>query len=158
MKIRKPDENDYLKISGLLQRAFNPGQHETKLVETLRKNKRDIKEWVCIHKNKAVAYIAFSNAYQDGTVCGLHLGPMAVSPEFQYQGTGSELMNFALRQKSIKDNNIFVLGKPDFYKKFGFEPCTKPACPFDKKNKNFLMKGSLDFADFKIGYEPEFYK
>lgn len=113
-------------------------------------------EWVAIHTNRIIAYIAFTNAYNGAAVCGRHLAPLAVKPEFQRQGVGSELLRFALRQKEIKENTIFVLGAAGFYQKFGFEPCVTPTCPFDENNAHFLSLRNTISSQFTVGYEPEF--
>ena len=156
MKIRKISPDMYAKVSAMLRQAFPGSHYEEQLVTNLRKNEKMLYEWGCIHTNKVVAYIAFSNAYNANEVCGLHLAPLAVKPEFQHQGIGSELLRFALRQNVIKESTLYVLGKPAFYKKFGFEPCATPICPFDKKNKNFLSIRNDVSARFTVGYEPEF--
>lgn len=118
--------------------------------------RKAVHEWVCIHLNKIIAYIAFSNAYNGSAVCGLHLAPLAVKPEFQKQGIGSELLRFALRQDVIKANTFFALGDPGFYQKFGFKPCAIPVCPFDKNNGHFLSIRNNTSSRFTVGYEPEF--
>jgi len=81
---------------------------------------------------------------------------MAVTPEFQRQGVGSELLRFALRQEPIKNRTLFVLGEPGYYKKFGFEPCNLPICPFDNDNAHFLSIRNETITRFIVGYEPEF--
>ncbi len=156
MKIRKLTPDLYAKSSALLQQAFPGSHYEERLIENLHRNKKTIHEWVCIHTNKVVAYIAFSNAYNGAEVCGLHLAPLAVKPEFQKRGIGSELLRFALRQAVIKENTLFVLGDPVFYKKFGFESCSIPVCPFDKNNAHFLSIRNAASAQFTVGYESEF--
>jgi putative acetyltransferase len=105
---------------------------------------------------KIIAYIAFSKAYNGSAVCGLHLAPLAVKPEFQKQGVGSELLRFALRQEVIKTSTLFVLGDPGFYQKFGFELCTQPECPFDDNNAHFLSMRNTTSQPFMVGYEREF--
>ena len=109
-----------------------------------------------IHAGKFIAYIAFTRAYRGSEVCGLHLAPMAVAPEFQRQGVGSELMRFALRQEAVKSQPLFVLGEPAYYKRFGFEQCIQPICPFDKGNEHFLCMRNEPAGEFIVGYEPEF--
>ena len=156
MKIRKVTPEIQPKASALLRQTFPESNYEVQLFEKLHKNERTIHEWVCIHINRVIAYIAFTNAYNGSKVCGLHLAPLAVKPEFQNQGIGSELLRFALRQDIIKANTIFVLGNPGFYKKFGFELCTMPLCPFDKNNAHFLSIRNTTSSTFKVGYEPEF--
>jgi putative acetyltransferase len=156
MKIRPVTEESRAKVYALLRHAFPGSDYESELVRQLHEHDRSIHEWVCIHTNKAIAYLAFSTAYHGHESCGLHLAPMAVSPEFQKQGIGSELLRFALRQEPIKGRPLFVLGEPDYYKKFGFEACRRPLCPYDKNNAHFLsMRNNAD-SDFTVGYEPEF--
>jgi len=156
MKIRKLTPDNYAKVSALLQQAFPGSDYEVHLVENMHKNGTAVHEWVCIHINTVIAYIAFSNAYNGPAVCGLHLAPLAVKPEFQKQGVGSELLRFALRQDVIRDRTIFVLGAPGFYPKFGFAPCPLPLCPFDKKNGHFLSLRNNLTNQFTVGYESEF--
>ena len=156
MKIQKLSIENRPKVYALLQNTFPKSTYETLLVQKLHESGRTMHEWVCIHTNKAIAYIAFTPAYNGTEICGLHLAPMAVAPDFQKQGVGSELLRFALRQESIKDQSLFVLGEPGYYKKFGFEPCTLPVCPFDIDNAHFLSIRNSVAASFIVGYEPEF--
>jgi putative acetyltransferase len=156
MKIQKVAKEHHAKVYALLRRAFPGSAYEAGLVQKFHENGRPVHEWVCIHTNKVIAYIAFSNAYHGNDICGLHLAPMAVAPEFQSQGTGSELLRFALRQEPIKNRPVFVLGELGYYKKFGFEPCVLPICPFDKNNSHFLSIRNDATARFIVGYEPEF--
>ncbi|GAM08603.1 putative N-acetyltransferase YjhQ [Geobacter sp. OR-1] len=156
MKIQKVTIETRPKAYALLQRAFPGSDYETVLVKKLHENSRPIHEWVCIHVGKVIAYIAFTNAYHGNEVCGLHLAPMAVAPDFQKQGVGSELLRFALRQEAIKNETLFVLGEPGYYKRFGFEPCSMPICPFDKDNAHFLSMRNTITTSFSVGYEPEF--
>jgi putative acetyltransferase len=156
MKIQKVTKENQAKAYALLRNAFPGSEYEAELVQKLHENGKQVHDWVCIHSNKAIAYIAFSNAYNGNALCGLHLAPMAVAPEFQKQGVGSELLNFALRQEPIKSQPLFVLGAPGYYKRFGFEPCTVPICPFDKNNAHFLSMRNETTTPFIVGYEPEF--
>jgi putative acetyltransferase len=156
MKIQKLTAENRPKVYALLQRAFPYSSEEVELVQKLHEHGRPLHEWVCLHTNKVIAYIAFSNAYQGSEVCGLHLAPMAVSPDFQGRGVGSELLRFALRQETIKSQPLFVLGEPGYYRRFGFEPCSQPVCPFDRNNAHFLSMRSSPAISFFVGYEPEF--
>ncbi len=157
MKIRKVTPELHVKSLALLRQAFPNSNYEVQLVEDFHKNETEIQEWVCIHVNKVIAYIAFSNAFNDkDEVCGLHLAPLAVKPEFQGQGVASELMRFTLRQKDIKASTLFVLGDVQFYKKFGFTACTNPLCPFDTNNAHFLSLRNPGSTKYTVGYESEF--
>lgn len=156
MKIQKVTEEHRPKVYALLASAFPYSSYETDLVQQLHAHGKPLHEWVCIQTSKVIAYLAFSNAYRGEELCGLHLAPMAVAPDFQGRGVGSELLRFALRQEEIKSQPLFVLGKPDYYRRFGFEPCSMPLCPFDKYNAHFLSLRYASDAKFIVGYEPEF--
>lgn len=156
MKIQKVTEEHRPKVYALLRRAFPDSAYEAELVRKFHESGTRIHEWVCIHAGKVIAYLAFSNAYHGSEVCGLHLAPMAVTPEFQKQGVGSELLRFALRQEPIKSRTLFVLGAPGYYARFGFEPCGMPVCPFDENNAHFLSIRNDSVTRFTVGYEPEF--
>lgn len=156
MKIQTVTPEHRPKVYALLQRAFPGSDFEAALVRKLHENGRALHEWVCIHTNKVIAYVAFSHAYHGNAICGLHLAPMAVAPDFQKQGVGTELLRFALRQEAIKSQSLFVLGEPGYYTRFGFEPCSMPVCPFDTNNAHFLSMRNTTTASFVVGYEPEF--
>jgi len=156
MKIQKVTQEHYAKVYALLRAAFPGSEYEAELVRKFHENGKPVHEWVCIRSGKAIAYIAFSHAYHGKDVCGLHLAPMAVAPEFQKQGVGSELLRFALRQEPITSQPLFVLGEPGYYKRFGFAPCDSPVCPFDKNNAHFLSLRNDTTDRFVVGYEPEF--
>ena len=158
MKIRKPDNEDLQrKAAAVLHRAFPNSTYEEKLITNLREAGDTIYEWVAIHRNLVIGYIAFTNAYNDDQIVGLHLAPLAIHPDYQRTGVGTELMQFVLRQKEIKDKTLFVLGKPGYYERFDFKHSHKPICPFTKNNKNFMIRGTLDESDFTVDYENEFY-
>ncbi len=156
MKIQKVTEEHRPKVYALLQRAFPGSSYEVTLVQRLHEHGKTLQEWVCIHTNKVIAYLAFSQAFHGKEPCGLHLAPMAVAPDFQRKGVGSELLRFALRQESIKQQTLFVLGEPGYYRRFGFEPCSQPVCPFDRDNAHFLCMRNAGTVGFTVGYEVEF--
>lgn len=156
MKIRKLTPENYAKVTALLRQSFSGSNYEVQLIENLHKNGKDLHEWVCIHVNKVIAYIAFSNAFDGEKVCGLHLALLSVAPQNQNQGVGSELLRFSLRQDAIKTSTIFVVGDPNYFKKFGFEYCTVPKCPFDQNNTHFLSIRNSTSHQYSVGYEPEF--
>jgi putative acetyltransferase len=156
MKIRDLTPQDYPMALALLRQTFSGSNYELRLFENLHKKGKHLHEWVCIHRNKVIAYIAYSNAFNGKEVCGLHLALLAVTTNMQNQGIGSELLRFSLRQKEIREKPLFVLGDPNFFMKFGFEKCTMAICPFDKKNEHFLSLRNNTPGTFTIGYEPEF--
>ena len=156
MKIRPLTPEWLVKAGSLIDHAFAPSRSELRLFDQLHANNRPLHEWVCIHRGSVIAVITFSRAFHGSEVCGLHLAPLAVQPQMQGQGIGSELLRFALRQEPIASQAIFVLGRPAFYQRFGFASCTAPLCPLTKNNKNFLSLRASGSEPFTLGYEPEF--
>jgi len=86
MKIRRLTKENQTKVYALLNQAFPGSKYEAELVKKFHENSKPVHEWVCIHASRVIAYVAFSNAYNGNDICGLHLAPMAVTPEFQKQG------------------------------------------------------------------------
>ena len=156
MKIQKLSVENRPKAYALLERAFTGSKTEVKVVKKLHDNGKLVHEWVCIHIGKVIAYIAFTNAYHGSEICGLHLAPLAVAPELQKQGVGSELLRFALRQNEIKSQTLYSLGAAGFFKRFDFEPCSAPSCSFAKNNANFLSLRNTHTTNFVVEYEAEF--
>ncbi|MEM9916010.1 MAG: N-acetyltransferase [Planctomycetota bacterium] len=62
-----------------------------------------------------------------GSVRGLvGLAPIAVHPDHQRRGIGSALVREAIRQgRANRVTALFVLGDPDFYGRFGFQPASQ---------------------------------
>lgn len=156
MKIRPLTPEWLVKAGALIDHAFSPSRFELRLFDNLHANNRPLHEWVCIHRGAVIGVVTFSRALHGKQLCGLHLAPLAVQPQMQGQGIGSELLRFALRQDVIASQALFVLGWPAFYQRFGFVPCTAPRCPFTKNNRNFLSLRHGGSEPFTVGYEPEF--
>ncbi|PHR28969.1 MAG: GNAT family N-acetyltransferase [Desulfotalea sp.] len=158
MKIRSVSPEIYPKVLGLLKQSFPRSNKEVVLIEKLHKKNTELDEWVCLHINKVIAYIAFTKAYNEKEVCGLHLGPVVVKPEFQNQGVGAELIRFALRQEKIKNSTIFTLGLAEYYKQFGFIPCLQQRSSFATKKTHLLCLHNELTESFTVGYEKAFGK
>lgn len=75
MKIRKPTPEHYPKAASLLDHAFAPSRYEVQLFDKLHEHNRTMHEWVCLVRDSVVAYIGFTNAYNEKKIVGLHLGP-----------------------------------------------------------------------------------
>lgn len=155
MKIRTVVADGRKRVYGLFRKGLPYLKRELFVLQQLHRNKREMHEWVCIHSNKDIAYIGFSNAYKDGEICGLHLLFLFVKPEFQGRGIGSELMQFALRQKVVKGQDLFTTGNSAFFSRFGFSHCHSPESPLSSRKKVFLSLQKNESPHYIIGYEPE---
>ena len=154
--MRSVTHSDIPGIDRLLDAAFSPSGYETALVRRLRENKRDIHEWVIEDSTGIVAYICYSRAYRDAEVIGLHLAPLAVRPDRQGMGLGTAMVSQSLATPPIANQTVFVLGSPDYYRRFGFSRVASPVCSFDTDNQHFLALRGKSGRDYVVGYEAEF--
>jgi putative acetyltransferase len=78
----------------------------------------------------------------DGKVTGAALGPMAVLPEYQRKGVGSDLVrrgNERLKEEGCPF--IIVLGHEDYYPRFGFKPASAHGvrCEWEAPDNVFML-------------------
>jgi putative acetyltransferase len=59
-------------------------------------------------------------------IVGMGLAPMAVLPEHQRHGIGSQLVTRGLEiLRARRCPFVVVVGHPEYYPRFGFEPCSR---------------------------------
>lgn len=83
-------------------------------------------------KGAVVGHVAFSpvTLSSNKSFRGYILAPLAVSPEWQKRGIGSQLVKDGIQQQlSMGVDIVFVYGDPKYYGRFGFS--TKAAEPFE---------------------------
>ncbi len=167
--IRPEDMHDIHGIRNLNQEAFEKGENEARLVELIRNSEHFIPALSLVavdEKDGIIGHILFSGISLVTNQCvipTIGLAPMAVKPEYQNSGIGSELVTEGLKKcKSLGYQHVFVLGHPNFYPKFGFQP-SKNFCvqaPFPVPEEVFmaieLEHGSLNGLEGKIEYPPAF--
>ena len=128
---------DVAGIHTVNREAFEGGG-EAHLVDQLRADCTVFISYVAKAEGIVVGHILLTPVLieqETGAVVeGLGLGPMAVKPEFQRMGIGSELVTAALNSiRTTAVPFVVVLGHPDFYPKFGFVPASRfgVRCAFD---------------------------
>jgi putative acetyltransferase len=132
--IRPERPCDIAAVREVNDRAF--GQpNEGRIVDLLRGACNGTLSLVALAEGQVAGHVLFTPATIEGPVIvrGLGLGPMAVLPEFQGKGVGKKLVETALT--SIRASNcpfIVVLGHPEFYTRFGFQPASdcRLTCPW----------------------------
>ena len=131
MILRQETPTDYHVVHELVQKAFASEIHsdhrEHLLVENLRKSEHFIPELsiVATIDNLVVGYILLSKikiVNPKQTFNSLALAPVAVLPEYQKNGIGRALINYAHEKaKQLNYSSIILLGHKDYYPKFGYK-------------------------------------
>ena len=123
--VRPETGADHEAIWHVHERAFAPSIAEAKLVDELRAA-GDLVPELCLvaeEGGEVVGHIAYSRARLDSGHEALALAPMAVLPERQRDGIGSALVRESLdRAADTEFPLVVVLGHPEYYPRFGFEP------------------------------------
>ena len=163
MKVRYENSQDQAAVWEVHAAAF-PSEAEANLVNTLR-SATDCISLVCEQASRIVGHILFSPVgiqdYPGLKIQGL--APMAVLPDQQNSGIGSELVKAGIRAcETAGAQAIVVLGHADFYPKFGFVPSIKYGIrsEYDVPDEVFmileLQPGSLDGVSGTIEYHEAF--
>lgn len=124
--IRPETPGDETSICEITRQAFasHPHSHQTEhfIIAALRKAKAMTLSLVAQIGDTVVGHIAFSPVeISDNTPGWFGLGPIAVSPEHQRKGIGSELVRAGLdRLKKLGARGCVLAGDPAFYGRFGF--------------------------------------
>ncbi len=161
IKIRKEERIDIEQVREIVRAAF-PSDAESKLVDALRSNGKAIVSLVAVQEKQVLGHILFSpvSTTPSGDSKGIGLAPVAVHPEFQSQGLGSQLIREGLRLcQELGYDYCVVLGGPKYYSRFGFQK----ASGFGLQNEygvddEFMV---IDFSERGlprglVKYTPEF--
>jgi putative acetyltransferase len=163
--IRRERPEDASAVRRVNEQAF--GQRaEADLVDALRQRDELLVSLVAIEDEQVVGHILFSpvTVQSDGASWGaMGLGPMAVLPEHQGKGIGSQLVEVGLEEcRKTGHEVVVVLGHPEFYPRFGFAP-SKPLgirwekdVPEEVFMVTELREGALAERGGVVKYLPEF--
>lgn len=157
MIIRPATPEDLPEVKRLLDAAFAPSLYESTLVELIMTRAEAHHAWVAQSDSQIVGFILYSLATKGAQPIGWHLAPLAVHPETQRQGVGSELIVSTLQSPPVKDQPVFVLGDPSYYGRFGFAPIKSPSCPYDPDHAHFRgLRWQEPTEPFTVGYSRAF--
>lgn len=116
LSIRFSKPSDRAGIIGLYPRAF-PNDELVSLVDGLLKLPEEVSSLVGIIDSKIVGHLAFTKVGENV----LLLGPLAIDPDCQRRGWGSQMVQEGLLLYTEKGvTKVYVLGDPNFYQRFGF--------------------------------------
>ena len=128
MNIRIARETDLDSILKVIESAFSDEENKVimNLVQELHQETTSpsIKSLVAEVDNQVIGYVSYSPIFlkSDSSISGYILAPLAVSPEHQKQGLGSNLIKSGIDMLT-KDGVgvLMVYGDPNYYGKFGFK-------------------------------------
>ncbi len=129
--IRETTVGDTEEILALYPQAF-PDEELRPLVSALLDRDQVVLSLAGFNKKSLVAHILFTicgTEEQDQT--GALLAPLGVLPSHQKQGLGSSLVKSGLEKMRAKGiGQVFVLGDPGYYRRFGFLPEQHVLAPY----------------------------
>ncbi len=167
MTITRPEEpGDIAAVHEINEKAFGQPT-EAHLVDSIRDACPDAVSLIAVRDERIVGHIFFTPvtiADDEQEITGMGLAPMAVLPDDQRQGIGSQLIEAGLQ--ILRQRNCpfaIVLGHPEYYPRFGFVPASQHGlmCPWENVPDEAFMVLVLDEAAMSgvsgvVQYRPEF--
>ena len=128
MNTRNAQETDLDSILKVVETAFSDEENKVimNLVQELHQETTSysIKSLVAEIDNQVIGYVSYSPIFlkSDSNISGYILAPLAVSPEHQKKGVGSNLINAGIDMLT-KDGAgvLLVYGDPNYYGQFDFK-------------------------------------
>jgi putative acetyltransferase len=162
---RDQEPDDVPAIRDVLLAAF-PTPEEADLVDRLRDRLPNYLGLVALHGDAVVGHALFTPVTlqtERGIVEGFGLAPLAVHPDHQRRGIGAALVEEGLRRlRAGGCSFVVVLGHPEYYPRFGFEPASRHGvrCQWDQVPDDAFMIQVLAPDSVMSGgvvhYRPEF--
>ncbi len=131
LMIRETEPQDVTQVLALYPQAF-PEEELRPVVAALLESGQDVVSLAGFDGDVPVAHILF-------TICGTEprnrngalLAPLGVIPTLQRQGVGTSLVRAGLdRLERMGIMQVFVLGDPTYYHRFGFSPEQRVLAPY----------------------------
>jgi len=165
LTIRRETPKDIDSIRYVNEQAFGQ-KEEAEIIDKLRKRDVVTLSLVAVQADQIVGHILFSPVSVESEYSSFEaitLAPMAVLPEYQRKGIGSQLVRVGLEECLRLGHEIMVvLGHPDYYPRFGFVPASTYGikCKYDVPDEVFmaleLRQGALSGRSGVVKYQPEF--
>ena len=146
VETRRERPEDIPGIRNLHDRAFGRSE-EGAVVDRLREVCEGRVSLVAVAEGQIVGHVLFSPVVivtgAGREVSGMGLAPLAVLPECQRQGIGTELTRAGLAAiRQTLCSFVVVLGHPTYYPRFGFEPASRRGirCRWDVSDEAFMVQ------------------
>ncbi|GMU91168.1 MAG: N-acetyltransferase [Candidatus Hydrogenedentota bacterium] len=165
MQVRDERPDDFDAVRAINVAAFGQPA-EARLVDALRSNCKTCLSLVAVGGDCVVGHILFTPVVVEGASSGevgMGLAPLAVRPDRQRQGVGTALVNEGLaRLRQSGCPYVVVLGHPDYYPRFGFQPASAYGlrCEWDVPDHAFMVcvfhAERIPTQGGLVRYRPEF--
>jgi putative acetyltransferase len=148
---RRVGIDDHAATRKLVYDAFvSTGSEETAaFLDALRAEGCILGEWLAEDSSGPIAHIVFSRVWLEQRdsrrLKAAMLTPLAVRPDRQRLGTGTRLMDHALKKLESRGETLFfVLGHPSYYPRAGFRPASAAAIESPwSSNPAFMVRGRI---------------
>lgn len=155
--IRDEQPEDVAAIHAVVTAAFGQPA-EADLVDQLRVDGDSVISLVTVENGLIVGHVLFSK--MSAPFRALALAPVSVLPDRQNGGIGSQLIRAGLERAEQDDwLAVFVLGEPEYYGRFGFDPALAAGFTSPYAGPYFIaraLNGSLPATEGKIDHAPAF--
>jgi len=148
LNIRPAGSRDYASTRNLVHDAFTP-EDVVSFLDALRADGCVLGEWIAENESGIVGHVVFSRVWlerPDGDrQPAAFLTPLAVRPDMQRSGIGTQLMEYALEALESRGETLFfVVGHPEYYPRAGFRSDTASAVvsPWPG-NPAFMARGDV---------------
>ena len=174
MFVRKEEKKDYDQVFKLIEQAFENEEYsdhrEQFLVERLRHSENFVPDLSLVFEMNGliVGYILLTKIKINNSTSSydsLALAPVAVLPNYQGNGIGGHLIEFAHQKaKELGFESVILLGHPTYYPKFGYRKASEfdIQLPFDVPDENCmaieLVIDALKNVNGMVEYPKEFYQ
>ena len=138
---------------------------EARMVDRARETADPLVSLVAVKDRQIVGHALFTPVKVAGGLDrgrAMGLAPLAVHPDHQREGIGSRLVRAGLDAcRNLKRDVVFVLGHPEYYPRFGFEPASEHGLLFGGAElRSFMVTGLRARALFglrgNVTYLPAF--
>ena len=165
LTIRQETPKDIDSIRYVNEQAFGQ-KEEAEIIDKLRKRDVVTLSLVAVQADQIVGHILFSPVTvesENSSFEAITLAPMAVLPEYQRQGIGSQLVQVGLKEcYQLGHEVVVVVGHPDYYPRFGFVPAKTKGidCEFEVTDEAWMVlelrEGALAGRKGTVKFQPEF--